>query len=313
MKKWALFFCSASLSLLGSDYTFVDLNSPWHFGSEFDVTPESRPWHLDTDVGWIGSAKVRSPGSVKGSHINNGSAFASFYYSHFVNETNALSWQLAYNYLHFGWKANPRFSQENFHYGIASLAWISHSMEDWRWVVMGGVTANLQMLDEFGKSAVGYTLVWGRFAYELTFGVHVGFFGYAGVQNGLLLPILGIDWMISDKWKINAVLPLELSLDYTLAKRWLASLSFATFGGPYRFPWRYKGGTEKFKDGIFKFYSRGVDLSLTYTYETTVTGRVAAGYNFGGWILIKDRHDRHSRYYKYDGAPYAIAEFSITF
>lgn len=304
---------SAATCLSASDYTFVDLNSPWHFGNELEITPKGHPWHFDTDIGTIGEAKVTTHGKAKGTHIRNSSAFASFYYSHFLNQNNALSWQLAYNFVRFDWDHNPRFSQKDFHYGVASLAWISHSMEDWRWVVMAGLTANLQMLGDFGKSAVGYSLVWGRYAYELTFGLHVGFFGYAGAQNGLLLPIFGADWTISDKWKLTAVMPLDLSLDYIFTERWYASLSYTTFGGPYRFPWRYKGGTERYKDGIFKFYSKGLDLSLNYTYETTFQARIAGGYNFGGWALIKDRHDRHAKYYKYNGAPYGIAELSVTF
>lgn len=306
-------FLFASGSLAASDYTFVDLNSPWHFGHEYQVTPESLHWHIDTDFAAIGKAKVTTSGKAKGTHIYNSTGFASLYYSHFINEANALSWQLGYNYIRFDWKDNPRFSQKNFHYGIASLAWISHGMEDWRWVVLGGVTANLQMLGDFGKSAVGYGLVWGRYVWELTFGLHIGFWGYAGVKNGLLLPILGFDWMINDKWKLNAVLPLELSLDYTISPRWYASVSYTTFGGPYRFPYRFKGGTEKFEDGIFKFYSRAVDISLNFVYETTVSGYIAGGWNFGGWALIKDKHDRHAKYYKYGSAPYIVGAFSITF
>lgn len=301
---------SACTSLFASDYTFVDMNSPWHFGYELDPNPKARHWHLDTSFSTVGEAKVRTT-EAKGTHIKNTNAMASIYYSHFINEKHALAFQLGYNFMRFDWPGNPRFSQKDFHYGIASLAWVSHGIEDWRWVVMGGVTASLQV--EFSKSAVGYGLLWGRYVWEIPFGIHIGFFGYAGAQNGLLLPILGFDWDINSKWKIYAIAPLELSLDYNFNKRWSASASYTTFGGPYRFPWRYKGGKEGFEDGIFKFFSRGVDLSLNYVYETILEARVAGGYNFGGWAEIKNKHDRRTRYYKYDGAPYVIGEFSVTF
>lgn len=310
-KSYLLFF-GISGFLHATDYTFVDLNSPWNFGKGPDAESKSRPWHIEADYTTIGKAKVRTRGKAKGTHIRNSSSTLSLYRSQFLDETNSLSWQLGYNFMRFDWKGNPRFDQKDFHYGTLSLAWISHGMEDWRWVLLGGVTANIEYLGNFGKSAVGYAMVWGRYAYELTFGIHIGFFGYAGVQNGLLLPILGFDWTINEKWRIKAVAPL-VSLDYTLAKGWFASLSYNTFGGPYRFPWRYKGGVEKFKNGIFKFYSSGVDLSLNYSYETILNACIGGGYNIGGWALIKDKRDRHAKYYKYNSAFYGLAELDFTF
>ncbi len=309
MRRILSLFLLSPLLLSATDYTFVDLNSPWHFGAEFEMDPKGRPWHIETSGTWIGKGDLRHHDGG----ISLANAFASVYYSQFLSPQHALSWQVGYTFQRFDFEKNPRFEQKDFHYGLVSLAYITHGVEDWRWVVSGGLTANLQMLDEIGKSLVGYGFVWGRYVFQLTVGLHIGFFGYVGAQNGYLLPVLGIDWLITDKWKLNAVMPLDLSLDYIFTKEWTASLGWAAFGGPYRFPWRYKGGKEGFKDGILQFYSSGVDLSLNYDTLNNVRACVGAGYSFGGWAQIKNSHDRHGKYFKYDGAPYALAELDFTF
>lgn len=311
MRKTILFLLTSPL-LLATDYTFVDLNSPWHFGMEFDEKNKGLHWHVEGEALYVGEAKITTHGPFEGSKFTSATAIGSLYYSHFLNETNALSWQLAYNYFMFDWKENPRFSQRNFHYGLASMAWISHGMDDWRWVVSGGLTANLQMLDEFGRSAVGYGFIWGRYVYNLNVGLHAGLFGYGGANNGRALPILGVDFTLN-KWKLFVIMPLDLSLEYHFSDRWFGSLAMSSLGGPYRFPWRFSGGKGRFENGIFEFYSRGLDLTINYNYETTFGARFGAGYNFGGWALIKDEHNRHGRYYKFDGAPYALGELAFTF
>lgn len=314
MKK---IICFASL-ILGSqilsaaDYTFVDLNAPWHFGADFSTQKKTRPWHIEADYQTVGKAKFRTHG-VRDTKISSQTAYGSVFYSHFVNDTNALSWQLGYNYLRFDWDKNPRFHQKDFNYGMASLAWVSHSLEQWRWVMTAGVSVDLEWLKSFHESAVYYGLLWGRLAYNQNTGLHIGFFGYAGVQNGYLLPVLGVDWKFGDAWRVNAIFPFDFSVDYYFNCNWFASLSSSSFGGPYKFPRRFRGGVDKFHDGIFQYYSTGADLSLSCDYNSYFRARVAGGYNFGGWVMIKDKHDRHGRYYKFKEAPYGIVEMSATF
>lgn len=312
MKKKLLYLTCLSTPLLATDYTFVDLNAPWHFGAEFSMKDKGHPWHFEGDFYTIGDAKVTTSGKAKDSKITNSTAYAALYYSHFLGNDNALSWQLGYSYLRFKWDENPRFSQDQFHYGLASLAWVSNSMENWRWVVSTGVNADLEWLDQFNKSAVYYGFVWGRYAYALTVGIHIGFFGYAGIGTGYMLPVLGLDWQ-GGKWKFTAVLPLDLSVDYYFTSHFFTSLGFTTFGGPYRYPRRFRGGEQKYHDGIFKYYSKGMDLSFTYDYDTFIKICAGGGWNFGGWVLIENSHGNHGKYYKYDGAPYALVEIAGTF
>ncbi len=306
MKIRSLFLlCLLSPALLSAvDYAFVDIDYERATNRRF-------PWHLVGDYRKIGKAEFTTD-SVKHSHVFYTDAHASAYYSHFLNPNNALSWELGYTYLRFDWDENPRFDQEDFYNALASVAWISNSLERWRWIFNIGATVDGQTFN-FGNSGVYYGLAWGRYQYRDTLGLHVGLFGYTGIKNNYVLPVLGADWNFACKWKLNAIFPLKFSLQYAIAEHWSTDLAYSTFGGPYKFPRRVDGGHGKYHDAIFSVYSSGVEWDLKFNVDCRFWASVGAGWNFGGWILIKNSHNQHGKYYKYDSAPYAQANLAFNF
>ncbi len=279
-----------------TDYRFVDKKHPVHFRGEFrDVTP----------------AKFRTH-SVKGSHVHYEDAFAYLYYSHFLTPDNSLSWKVGYSYLEFDWAKNPRFKEDDYHFASASVGWVSTSIKDWRWVLSTGVSVDAQTFD-FGQSGVYYGLMWGRYQFSPTIGMHVGSTGYVGMGNGYMLPIIGIDWRASKHWKINGIFPILISVDYLFDDYWSTSLEWTTFGRPYRFPMRAHGGVDRYRNGIFEVYSKGIELDLNFNTGSSLSAAVGVGWNFGGWIFIKDAHNHHGKYFKYDGAPYGQGKFTFSF
>jgi hypothetical protein len=290
--------------LLAIDYTFVDI--------DYDrATNKKFPWHVTGDYRKIGKADFRTH-SVKHSHVHYTDAHASAYFSHYLTPHNALSWELGYSYMDFDWKGNPRFNQTEFHNALGSLALVSNCLERWRWIFNAGVTVDAKTFD-FGSSAVYYGLMWGRYAFRRNIGLHIGAFAYGGIRNSYTLPIIGADWNFASCWKLNAIFPLEFSLEYTMTPRWSTALDYSTFGGPYRFPRRVDGGHGKYHDAIFSVYSNGLEWNLNYKRDSKFWAGIGAGWNFGGWILIKNRNNRHGKYYKFDGAPYAQANLAFNF
>ncbi|MBY0529867.1 MAG: hypothetical protein K2P51_06710 [Rhabdochlamydiaceae bacterium] len=279
-----------------TDYGFIDKKHPVHFDGEYRN---------------IWDAKFRTHG-FKDSHVNYADAHAFAYYSHFLTPDNTLTWELGYSFLDFDWNKNPRFKQDDYHFANASIGWVSTSIKDWRWILSAAVSVDAQTLN-FGQSGVYYGLMWGRYQLTPTIGMHVGMAGYVGVQNGYLLPIIGVDWRASKHWQINGIFPVLLSVVYLFNDNWSTSLEASSFGRPYRFPIRAHEGVGKWKNGIFEVYSKGVELDLNYKYGNALTASIGGGWNFGGWILIKDRHSNHGRYYKYDDAPYAQGRLMFTF
>lgn len=283
---------------LVTDYCFVDKKHPVHFDGEFRG---------------VGKAKFyKGPNHIDGSHQNYQDAHAFLYYSHYLTPDNSLSWKVGYSFLDFNWKENPRFTENDYHFASASVGWVSTSVTDWRWIVSGGASVDATTWD-MGQSGVYYGLMWGRYHMSDTIGMHIGWAGYVGVKNGYLFPILGIDWRTGPHWKFNAVFPLNISIEYLFNTNWSSELALAAFGRPYRFPMRVHGGIGKYENGIFEVYSKGLELDLKYKTGNWVQLSVGGGWNFGGWVVIKDHNDHSGAYYKYNGAPYAQGKVDFTF
>ena len=223
-----------------------------------------------------------------------------------------MSWKVGYSFLDFNWLKNPRFREHDYHFVNASLGWVSTSVKDWRWILSTGVSVDAQTFD-FGHSGVYYGMMWGRYSFSPTIGMHIGWAGYVGVENGYMLPIVGIDWQVGQHWRFNGIFPINLSIEYLFNKNWSTALEVASFGRPYRFPMRIHGGNEHFRNGIFEVYSKGLELDLKFHTGNAFRASVGGGWNFGGWILIKNHDNSHAKYYKYDGAPYAQGKLEFTF
>lgn len=291
----ALFLLTTSYELV-TDYSFAEKGHPVHFDGEFRA---------------IGKEKFRTH-PVRGSHATYEDAHAFLYYSHFLTPDNSLSWKIGYSFLDFNWAKNPRFRQSDYHFASASLGWVSTSIKDWRWILATGVSVDAQTFN-FGQSGVYYGLMWGRYQFSDTIGMHLGWAGYVGVKNGYMIPIVGIDWSVGDHWRFYGIFPINLSIQYLFNSHWSLTTAVASFGRPYRFPMRIHQGIGKYENGIFEVYSKGVELDLNYQIGNTVTASIGAGWNFGGWILIKNHNNDHGKYYKYDSAPYAQGKLNFTF
>ncbi len=293
----------APLSLFATDYVFVDLDHPWEIDKKY-------PWHFEVDGRKVASANFED---LKHSKLHYADAHAFGYYSHFWNQKNAVSLQLGYTYMQLDWDKSARgIEQSNFHLGLASVAIVSNALDKWRFILNLGMTVDTTTFD-FGHSSVYYTLLWGRYAFLKNVGVHTGFFGFTGVHTTYLLPVIGFDFQINSQWKLNAIFPLDFSLSYNFNSSWEAALSWASFGGPYRYPWRVNGGEGRFRDAVIEVNANGLEVDLNYNYKRNLFAGIGAGWNFGGWILVRDHNGHHGKYYDFNTAPYVQANLAITF
>ncbi len=290
-----LFLLTMSYELI-TDYSFIDTKHPVHFDGEFRE---------------VGKAKFYTH-PVRGSHAEYQDAHAFLYYSHALTSDNFLSWKLGYSFLDFNWLQNPRFKENDYHFASASLGWISTSITNWRWILATGVSVDAQTWD-FDQSGVYYGLMWGRYAFAPNIGMHLGWAGYYGLENGYFVPIIGIDWKTENRWKFNAIFPINVSIEYLFNEYWSSVLELVTFGRPYRFPMRIHGGMGRYHNGIFEVYSKGLELDIKLNTGGSFLVSFGGGWNFGGWILIKDYANHHGKYYKYDGAPYVQGKLAFSF
>lgn len=286
-----------------ASYTYEYGFSDYHF-----IDPD-RPWHVEGRTRYIAPAKFENHHQ---GHVNNDDTDAAVYYTQFFNDENSLTYEIGYDFLRFKWKRNPRFSQNNFNYLSASLGYVSTTLERWRWIANAGFSVDAARLD-FAKSAVGHVMLWGRYNFSECCGVHVGMVGWYGVLNGHAWPIIGFDWKFSEKWRANAIFPIDYSLNYAIDENWSLEAAYSNFGGPYRYPRRAHDGKNGFKNPIFSFFSNGIELLLKYQFEHLLRVSLGGGWNFGGWIYIKDSHNHHGKYFHYNSAPYAQGNLEFTF
>ena len=86
----------------------------------------------------------------------------------------------------------------------------------------------------------------------------------------LLTPILGIDWQISDKWRLFGNFPMYTTLSYDINDRWNAGL-------------HYIGLVTSFKNDDTYIERQSLDFSLFLEYYLTsqLVAQVKAGYPVG--------------------------------
>ncbi len=291
----------AASSLVAGQYGF----------SNYYFADADRAWHVDSAGRWVAPADFRTH---RRHHIDYADANVGVYYTHFLDQEyeNSLSYELGYDYLHLGWKENPRFSEDNFHYLVGSVGFVSTTLDKWKWIINTGFSVDATRFD-FGPSGVYHAMLWGRYHFIDHLGIHVGALGWYGVKNGRGFPIFGFDWRFNDKWSGNAIFPIDYSLTYSIDDNWSVETAYASFGGPYKYPRRAHNGPAGFRDPIFFVYSNGVDLCLKYQYEHLLKASLGIGWDFGGWVLIKNNESHHGKYYHFKSAPYAQGSVALTF
>lgn len=295
MKKLLPLFLWATAPLFSSACLFVDQNHPVHFETEGRV---------------VGPADFKSS-RYADSNVKFADAVGKVYISFCLDRRNSLSLGLGYKYMRFDWDKNPRFREDNYNLADISLTWVTTSLHKWRWVITGGGTVDPRDVD-FGETGVVYGVVWGRYAFNKCFAGHIGAFGFHGMQNTYGLPIIGFDWQIARAWRLHAIFPIDIALRMYVHPHWYFSLMYATFG-PWRYPWRARDGIGRFDRAIFNVYSNGGEFNVNYANNSNFQFGLGLGWNFGGWIHIKDKHNTHSKYYTYKGAPYGRAYLGFNF
>ncbi len=291
--------CSLTSSLCAVTYGFSD----YYF-----IDPQTS-CHVEGRYRAIGSAEFKDHSYGK---LNYADGNAAVFYNHSFNEDNAISFEVEYDYLKLDWDKNPRFKQTNFNYFVGSFGFISTEIEKWRWIMNTGFSVETNNFN-FGQTAVYHGLLWGRYSFAEGAGLNVGAMGWYGVLNGYVLPVVGFDWFWGDHLKFDIIFPINASITYSFDQNWALYLSYSGFGGPYKYPRRASDGIGAYHDPIFKVFSSGFDLNLNYAYNQVVRASIGGGWNFGGWILIKDHNSHHGNYYKYNSAPYAQGSLAFSF
>jgi len=223
-------------------------------------------------------------------------------YTYKLNPEHYLTLGLGNYHQTLDWNENPRFLGKEYDYVVGSLGFTSLAIENWRW---SGASVLAFQTENFGIKESGWisAMFWGEYSITKRAHFHVGFWGYTGVKNVYFLPILGIDWK-APKGEISAIFPFDIALRYKPTKNFHFEAAGKWFGGPYRFPQRVHKGIDGFEEGIFELFTPTTEIGVYYHPSAHLNIGISGGYSWGGWLLIRNKHNAHGKYYNLESTPY---------
>lgn len=256
----------------------------------------------------VGKAKFRHRHHIDGGHID---------FSHFEMVADVIVWynecykegiSTGFGYEYTRMKVNPDiFTRKNYDTAFINATYFTHRVPEWRWIAFFQYNIDADKWS-FNNYSTYDMLLWGRWSYCTTAGIHFGIYAETGMKADLVLPVIGIDWKYSERLKINAVFPLNISLIYSLNKNWAVALAGRVFNE------RHRAGEQGFlRKAVWRYSNGGVELALRYERGGKFLANVHAGYATGGKLKVASMHYHHKHRFHFDGSAYAGAEATASF
>lgn len=280
--------------------------------SDFSAETISEPegggaFHVGAYIDAIQGAEIRN-GFYKGDKIHfaeaSGEIGMVFYHCPAYAEGAAVA--ISYTYTQIKWDENPWFNQD--HFNTVSLVFSGFSNRLCRWMWKSQVAINMDAnqwdLEDYSTYDI---LLWGRYEYRKDIGVHIGFLAQTGMQMDRVYPILGADWQVSKRWKLNLVYPVNISLDYLVTDNWSFALAGRAFNSRHRVSPR-----ESHPRYVVRYENTGAEFAVKYS-QSQLTANVHAGTTLGGRYRIADKNNNHPHTYKLDPSLYVGAEVNMRF
>lgn len=290
------------------NYTAEDLLAT----SSLDNDSDQSPFSIDISFEGTGKSKFEHKKCKK--HLDDvqfaiaeidGSAV--FYYNPCCKE--GLLATLAYSYTNINWK-NPYFNQQHFDTVSLALGGFTERARDWVWKGEIRLNADVDYFD-ISDNLYWNILLAGRYAYTECLGLNIGFIVFTGMKIDRIYPIIGIDWKINDRWKLNLVYPTNIGVIYTYDKQWSFSLSSRSFDERHRVGDAKRRRWEK---GLIEYRATGVEAGVNFTTcDEKWLANLHVGEILGGRIKVSKRHHNDSKRYKFKSAPYIGGEVAGRF
>lgn len=304
-----IFKYSLALTLLTGGVLYADLEDPTYSAESITQNNEDSPYTIEANSNLVGRSKFKNS-DIKDQYLNfhlvDVDLSMVFYYDESIKE-GAFA-EIGYTSTYLNWKQNPFFRQSCFNTIDLSLGGFTERLCDWHW--LGEATVHVDPIKDFTFADYTYydLLLWGRYAYCENIGLNIGLIVQTGMKIDRLYPIIGVDWQINSKWKINAVFPVNVSAIYSIDKCWSVSLAARTFDVRHRVK-----KSEPYSRGLFTYRNVGGEFVLKYDSDSRVIASVHAGYTTGGMFKVANRHYENKRHFKFEGAPYGGADILVKF
>lgn len=193
---------------------------------------------------------------------------------------------------------NPDFDETIFNYVNLSFGGFTRAFPDWTW------TATIALfLDTEVFSFIDYALyqgvLWGRYTLCPTLELDFGFIIEAGLKKDKIWPILGFVYMPYPNLRLNAIYPINISLEYDFWSYWKAAGSIRFLRNRHRVE-----KEEPNSQCIFEYRDTGAEFDLTCAPFEWFFIKGFAGSTFKGDLKITDRNDNDATHFKFRGSFY---------
>lgn len=267
---------------------------------------DSGPFKASVTYDFVGAAKIDEVGfkhdHVTFSNVDIGIGSIIYYDA---PHKEGIYVSLDYEVTRLKWTNNPFFTQTKYHTATVGLAAFTSRACHWDWQAYIG--ANIDT-DHTSWSYTTYDLLlWGRYEYCEGFGLNGGFVAETGMRADRVVPLLGIDWTINDRWQLNAIFPVNMSINYKIDCNWTAAGVIRIFTSRHRV-----GEHAAIPEGIWIYRNSGVEGAINYDLGTFHVN-FHAGCTLGGRVKVTDREYHHSQRYDLRAAPYVGGEVSYRF
>ncbi len=303
MRYFILMLICIPLSLMAQEewdnleYPLFDLeNTP----------PPHNPFSVSGQYLAVSKASFRSP-DVKNSNLRYRQADAAFAYTHPFSEYCGLIFGAGWVGTEVDMKDNPDFHETNFNYVNFSIGGFTKACTDWTWTLTLAAFLDTEEFS-FNDYALYQGVLWGKYEFckwiELDFGLILE----AGLYKEKVWPIIGFIYVPWENWRINAVYPINVAIEY----EWSRYLKVA---GSIRFL-RNRHRVQKEEpnsQGIFEYHTSGAELDLICSPIERLSIKGFAGHTFDGDLKITDRNDHNAHHFKFNGSFYAGASAVFSF
>lgn len=279
------------------DYPLFDLeNTP----------PPFYPFSLSGQYVDVQKATFRTPG-LEGRTLRYRQWDAAFAYTHPFCEYWGLIFGAGWVGTEVDMTENPEFSQTLFNYVNFSVGGFTKAFPDWTWTLTFAAFLDVEEFS-FADYALYQTVLWGKYDFckwlELDFGLILEL----GLYKEKVWPIIGFVFLPWENWRINAVYPINVSIEYEWSSCW-------TLAGSIRFLRnRHRVSKEEMNSqGIFEYETAGAEFDLIFSPFKWASVKGFAGRTFQGDLKVTDRNDNNSHHYKFNGSFYAGASAVVSF
>jgi hypothetical protein len=219
-------------------------------------------------------------------------------YTHHIDDLNGMTCGVGYLGTQFHFSHRPKFNQKHFDNLLLEIGAYTKEIDKWRL----DANLNIQMNTEH-LSLSRYTfftgLLHGQYKWHEKRNLHIGILSYSGMRYSRVLPVIGIDYKPSEKWKLNLIFPLNVSAVYSINSNWSTEVGLRYFLARQRLQ-----DDDRLSRGLVAYRNWGAEAGINYKCGDRITFNAHVGESLGGRMRVSHRDDRHRHHYEIKSAPY---------